>query len=120
MLDLEDLKKNEDLLLVVATRLVDEAIEKIKVYSAEQGIEGSPLAGIVATGTGELDPHCHEYIEEHKIPTIRTHLDTYGSVLKISKIEVKINRSTPWKVERAIQLIEDNVDLGMILKEPRL
>lgn len=120
LLDLEDLKKNEDLLLVVATRLVDEAIEKIKAYSIENGIEGSPLAGIVATGTGELDPHCHEYIEQHKIPTIRTRLDTYGSVLKISKIEVKINRSTPWKVERAIQLIENNVDLAKVLQEKEI
>lgn len=117
LLDLEDLKKNQDLLLVVATRLVDEAIEKIKSYCIDHGIEGSPLAGIVATGTGELDPHCLDYIEEHKIPTVRTRLDTYGSVLKISKIEVKINRSTPWKVERAIQLIEDNVDLNLILQE---
>jgi dethiobiotin synthetase len=117
LLDLEDLKGNQDLLLVVATRLVDEAIEKIKKYSLDHGIEGSPLAGIVATGTGELDPHCLDYIEKHKIPTIRTHLDTYGSVIKISRIEVKINRSTPWKIERAIKLIEDNVDLSMILNE---
>lgn len=117
LLDLEELKNNQDLLLVVTTRLVDEAIEKIKSYSKEHGIEGCPLAGIVATGTGELDPHCLDYIEEHKIPTVRTRLDTYGSVLKISKIEVKINRSTPWKVERAIQLIDDNVDLDMILQE---
>ena len=64
-----------------------------------------------------MDPHCHDYIENNKIPTIRTHLDTYGSVLKISRIEVKINRSTPWKVERAIKLIEDNVDLDQLLTE---
>lgn len=115
LLDLEDLKSSKDLLLVVATRLVDEAIEKVKSYSEENGIEGTPLSGIVATGTGDLDPHCLEYIETNKIPTIRTHLDTYGSVLKISRIEVKINRSTPWKVERAIKLIEDNVDLDKIL-----
>lgn len=117
LLDLEDLKGSEDLLLVVATRLVDEAIEKIKTYSDENGLTSSPLAGIVATGTGDLDPHCLEYIETHKIPTIRTHLDTYGSVLKISRIEVKINRSTPWKVERAIKLIEDNVNLDQLLIE---
>lgn len=117
LLDLEDIKRKDDLLLVVATRLVDEAIEKIKKFSEEQEIEGTPLSGIVATGTGELDPHCLEYIEKHNIPTIRTHLDTYGSVIKISRIEVKINRSTPWKVERAIKLIEDNVNLDLILDE---
>jgi hypothetical protein len=36
-------------------------------------------------------------------------------VLKISRIEVKINQQTPWKVERAIELIGQNVDLQQIL-----
>jgi BioD-like phosphotransacetylase family protein len=117
LLDMEDLKGNKDLLLVVATRFVDQAIEKIKKYSSEHQFEENPLSGIVATGQGEIDPHALEYINEHKVPCIRTDLDTYGSVLKISNIEVKINRSTPWKVEKAIKLIEDNVDLDQLLIE---
>jgi len=47
---------------------------------------------------------------------IRTELDTYGSVLQISKIEVKINRNTPWKVRRAIELVGEYVDIQMILE----
>jgi len=115
LLDLDDLRESRDLLLVVATRMVDEAIEKIKKYTERMDIDVPHLAGIVATGQGEIDPHALEYINRHAIPCIRTELDTYGSVLKISKIEVKINRSTPWKVQRAIELIEDNVDLDRLL-----
>jgi hypothetical protein len=42
-------------------------------------------------------------------------MDTYGAVMKISKIEVKINPRTPWKIHRAEELISEHVDLDMIL-----
>ena len=45
---------------------------------------------------------------------VRTELDTYGSVLQISKIEVKINRDTPWKVRRAVELIGEYVDIQLL------
>jgi BioD-like phosphotransacetylase family protein len=45
---------------------------------------------------------------------VRTKLDTYGAALKISRIEVKINLQTPWKVRRAIELIEENIDVNQI------
>ena len=83
-------------------------------------MEKSPLSGIVATGHGSITGPCLEYIEAHKIPVVRTALDTYGSVLKISRIEVKINRSTPWKVARAIELIEKNVDMDDLLEKARI
>jgi hypothetical protein len=78
------------------------------------------LSGIVATGEGQLDKHTLKYIESNNLPLIRTELDTYGSVLRISKIEVKINRSTPWKIKMAIDLIENNIDLDKILDSAKL
>jgi BioD-like phosphotransacetylase family protein len=57
------------------------------------------------------------YFREHNIPVITTKLDTYGSVVKISRIEVKINTRTPWKVQRAIHLIKENVDFPLILNQ---
>lgn len=115
LIDLKELSSSEDLLLVVSTRAMNGAIDKIKSISKNAGFTHSPLSGIVATGHGNIDSNTLNYIEEHKIPLIRTDLDTYGSVIKISKIEVKINRSTPWKIEKAIRLIEDNVNLDDIL-----
>lgn len=117
LIDLKELSSSEDLLLVVSTKSINSAIEKIKSISANVGFTHSPLSGIVATGHGNIDSATLNYIEEHKIPLIRTDLDTYGSVIKISKIEVKINRSTPWKVNKAIRLIEDHVNLDEILIE---
>ena len=67
-----------------------------------------------------MDRHTIKYIEENNLPLIRTEFDTYGSVLRISKIEVKINRSTPWKIKMAIDLIENNINLDMILNSSRL
>ncbi len=117
LIDLDELKSSQDLLLVVSAQKVEDAIKKIKSITGLAGLGNSPLAGIVATGHGAISGDCLEYIQKHRIPVIRTALDTYGSVLKISRIEVKINLSTPWKVARAIELIEENVDLDRLLEQ---
>ncbi len=110
------LSLQQDLLLIVSMRRVDEAVKAIKRLSKIHKIKGSPLAGIIATADGMLTLKTIDYIHEHKIPFIRTRLDTYGTVIKINRIEVKINTSTPWKVERAIELIEQNIDVEQIMK----
>ncbi len=120
LIDLGELKSSKDLLLVVSAQRVGDAIAKIESISNLVGLDKSPLSGIVATGHGSITGPCLEYIQEHKIPVVRTSLDTYGSVLKISRIEVKINRSTPWKVARAIELIEKNVDMDELLERARI
>jgi BioD-like phosphotransacetylase family protein len=120
LIDLKELKSSEDNLLIVATRSLNEAIKKIQTLVANHNIPHCPLSGIVATGEGQMDSMTMKYIEENNIPLIRTELDTYGAFLHVSKIEVKINRSTPWKVQKAIHLIEENVDLDGILSKMKL
>jgi hypothetical protein len=115
LIDLKELTSSQDLLLVVSTKSLNEAITKIKWLSELNNFEHCPLSGIVTTGSGNIDQSTLHYIEENNIPLIRTDLDTYGVAVKISKIEVKINQNTPWKVTRAINLIESNVDLDYIL-----
>jgi BioD-like phosphotransacetylase family protein len=120
LIDLKELKSSQDLLLVVANRSINEAIRKIEFISQNNHIPNCPLSGIVTTGDGNMDKHTIRYIEKNNLPLIRTELDTYGAVLRISKIEVKINRSTPWKIRMAIDLIENNVDLERILESSRI
>ncbi|MCB0687135.1 MAG: AAA family ATPase [Saprospiraceae bacterium] len=115
LIDINRIKAQKNILLVVGADRVNNAIHKIDLLSQVNDIERSPLAGIVATGEGDINEQSMDYIKRHHLPLIRTHLDTYGSVIKISKIEVKINLNTPWKIERAITLIEDNVNLSRIL-----
>lgn len=115
LIDINRIKESKNILLVVGADRVNNAIHKIDLLSQVNDIEKSPLAGIVATGEGDINEASLEYIKRHHLPLIRTHLDTYGSVIKISKIEVKINLSTPWKIDRAITLIEENVDLSRIM-----
>lgn len=116
LLGIEELK-SKDLLLVVSTVRADSAIEKIESISRLFNYQESPLSGIIATGQGSLGNQTIEYIKKHKVPLIRTALDTYGSVLKISRIEVKINQNTPWKVKRAIEMIGNSVHLESLLEE---
>jgi dethiobiotin synthetase len=116
LIDLTELKENQNQLLVVSVRLISNAINRIQVLSKIFNIKECPLSGIVLTGKGEIEDHVKDYINKNKLPLIRTtSLDTYGSVLKISRIEVKINRSTPWKINRAIELISQNVHLEGLL-----
>lgn len=117
LIDLKELKGSQDNLLVVATRSMNDAIKKIEIMAEHNGIKNCPLSGIVATGDGQMDKHTIKYLEANNLPLIRTELDTYGAVLRISKIEVKINRSTPWKVKMAIDMIHNNIDIGNLLTQ---
>jgi hypothetical protein len=120
IIDDPKLLSNNDLLLIVSMRRVDDAIKAIRKLSKIQKLEHSPLAGIIATAEGNLSQRSLDYIHQHRIPFIRTRLDTYGTVIKINRIEVKINTSTPWKVERAIQMINQNIDLSTIIESCQL
>lgn len=120
LIDLKELKSFQGLLLVVSTKSLSNAIKKISSLTRLINKTDSPLAGVVATGEGTIDKECEIYLNHNEIPLVRTQLDTYGSVLKISRIEVKINRRTPWKVKRAIELIEENVNLDLILEQSKI
>jgi len=117
LIRMDELKESENLLLVVGSENLHNAINKLELLSSAAGQTGCQLSGIVVTGKEEIHESAFEYIDKHKIPLVRTLLDTYGSVLKISRMEVKINRNTPWKVKRAIELINENVDLDHLLLE---
>lgn len=110
----KDFVGTENSLLVVGPRVVDQAIKKIISFSKARGLESSPLSGIVITGDDAIPTRTKRYIDKHKIPTIRTPLDTYGAVIKMSNIEVKINRRTPWKITKAIDLIRENTELEIL------
>ena len=82
----------------------------------------TPLSGVIVTGDGrhenwfQLEDLRHSYFIKNEIPVLTTILDTYGSVVKISRIEVKINTRTPWKIKRAISLIKEHVDFEFLLQ----
>ena len=115
----------KNMLLVVSKKRLPKAIQKIRAIAEVKKLENSPLSGIIITGDGkhefniDTDPLCGEYIRNNKIPVVSTALDTLGSMVKINRIEVKINTRTPWKAARAIELIKNHVDLDYILKGGR-
>ncbi|MFT6783541.1 MAG: BioD-like phosphotransacetylase family protein [Saprospiraceae bacterium] len=120
LVDLTELKTVENHLLIASNRTIDRAIKKVESFSSFKSVHDSPLCGIIVTGEGDIDDMSRKYIEEHELPLLRTNFDTYGAVLKISRIEVKINRSTPWKINRAIEMINANVNLDRILASLKL
>jgi hypothetical protein len=116
----------DNTLLVVSSKRLNEAIEKVKTIASLKKLERSPLSGVIVTGDGkhakltDVADLSNPYFVDHKIPVITTKLDTLGSVIKISRIEVKINTRTPWKVKRAVELIRKHVDFDLLLDRMRL
>jgi len=125
LVDIQEFSSFRNILLVVSAKRLDDAISKVKSVAEMKNLETSPLSGIILTGDGSHSNLTNsstknDYIMKHKIPVVTTALDTYGSVIKISRIEVKINTRTPWKTQRAIELINENVNVGAILKKLEL
>ncbi len=112
LVNMTELKSFQNILLLTGTRLINRAIKKIISFSSLVDHESTPLAGIIITGVGDLSEESINYVNKHKIPVIQTPLETYGVGLKISRLEVKINRRTPWKVLKAIDLVNRNVDIA--------
>lgn len=107
-----------NMLLIVNQNNFKKAIDKIKYHAEKRGLKESPISGVILTGDGRKVSEDNDiesslpYLIEHEIPLLATALETYDTVVTISRIEVKINTKTPWKVARAIQLIEENVDVS--------
>lgn len=117
----EELKVFRNVLLVVSHKRLDEAIGKIKWIAAAKGMTENPLSGVIITGDGRHEFPVEDsalyvdYFMKNEIPVLTTALDTLGSVIKISRIEVKINTRTPWKVQRAIELIREHIPMQALL-----
>ena len=121
LVDTEKLQHSRNLLLIVNPKRIFSAIQKIQEFTVTQGIEESPLSGIIITGDGLHEVPVRDFskviafVNKHRIPVISTPFDPLGSAIKISRIEVKINARTPWKAEQAVSLISQHVDLNSIL-----
>jgi len=122
LVDVDEFNTFRNILLVVSYKRINEAVDKIHAIARMKKLQRSPLSGVIVTGDGrhenwyKLEDIHHPYLLDHEIPILTTVLDTYGSVVKISRIEVKINTRTPWKVKKAIALIKDHVNFDLLLE----
>ena len=122
LVDTEEINKDRNILLVASIKRLNEAVEKVQEITKLRKLETSPISGVIVTGDGrharwyDKADLGNPYFREHNIPVITTELDTYGSVVKVSRIEVKINTRTPWKVNRAMELIRKHVNFDLLLE----
>ncbi|MEM6800832.1 MAG: DRTGG domain-containing protein, partial [Bacteroidota bacterium] len=120
LINLNELRSFNNQLLVVSIHRMDEALKRLSKATRLMETEESPLSGIITTGTGEYTAEQIEYFQKHKIPVLRVKIDTYEVVIKISRIEVKINTRTPWKVKKAIELFEEHIDVDLIMNRIKI
>ena len=114
----EEIDNLKNLLILVSHRRIEEALTVLRGILDERGLPASTISGIVVTGETGTDlylPH-QEWLDEHRIPVVTCALDTYGAAVRINSMEVKINLKTPWKIRRAVELIEERVDVDLLLR----
>lgn len=116
LIDLNEMEEFSNQLLVVSINRMDEALKKVAQTWKMVENEGFPLSGIIVTGKGEFSEGQIAMFEEHKVPVVRAAIDTYEAVIKISRIEVKINTRTPWKVRKAVELFRNHIDLSSVIE----
>ena len=116
LIDLNEIKDFSNQLLVVSINRIDEALRKLEGVARIVDQDEFPLSGIIVTGDGEFAQHHIDLFKERKVPVVRAAMDTYEVVIKISRMEVKINTRTPWKVKKAIEIFEEHVDLGPVME----
>lgn len=120
LINLNELRSFNNQLLVVSIHRMDEALKRLSKAARLMETDESPLSGIITTGIGEYTAEQIEYFQKHKIPVLRVKIDTYEVVIKISRIEVKINTRTPWKVKKAIELFEEHIDIDHLLNRIKI
>ena len=98
---------------------MDRAVSRVDNFATANDLPKSSVSGVIVTGVGEISQEVIDFVKKYDVPLIRTIFDTFGVVINISKIEVKINRQTPWKIQRAIELISKNVNLDQIMIPPQ-
>lgn len=115
MTEIDEFTYFQNLLLIVTYNNLQSKIRKIEKKAEERGLKGSPLSGVIITRFNKGAEHFidqgikNDYLSKYNIPVLATDMDTYDTVVTISQIDVKINTRTPWKVHKAIKLIEDNI-----------
>jgi BioD-like phosphotransacetylase family protein len=74
------------------------------------------ISGLVLTGEITPSRAVNDLLAKAPIPVIFSTSDTYSVVSSVHDLTVKIRPSDKFKINMAIQLIKDNVDLPTILK----
>jgi len=114
LIDLEDLDTSKKYLLVVSARRLLESLEKLNHIFWDVHQIKPNLAGLVLTGISDIPERALKFIHKHKIPTIHTKYDTYETIIRISRIEVKLNMQAPNKIAEARKMVEQYVDIDRI------
>ncbi|MCM8536174.1 MAG: AAA family ATPase [Lentisphaeraceae bacterium] len=103
------------LLLVVSYRRLDEALQNFEALCKERNLP-LHMAGILVTGQGELTDAQVEHCIELSIPVVQTPFDTYDAVIKMDHLVAKIDTQNQQKIQRAIKLFKEHVNISRIVE----
>lgn len=80
-------------------------------YVCSQARTGCPLAAVMLPRGGGLSAEAQRYLTSHQIPWLSSAMDSYALFVKLHETEVKIKAQAPWKIQAAVELFTQHVDL---------
>ena len=122
LLKKEEGRDRPNSVVITSWSRLEGTIDSICDLIETQNMPEGTLSGIVVTvKEGELRHQelleslpGRDFLDRYKIPVIATELDTYAAAVKINRVEVKINLRTPWKIRKAVEMIDEHVDLSSL------
>lgn len=105
----KEIHSHEELLVTPATR------EDILHALLDMQLNASKKHGIILTGRHPPSKEILERLETQEIPTIYTPVDTFEAMQKINSFTAKIQVQDTEKVEKAIALVENHLQVSAIL-----
>jgi len=113
LVDLETLNTAKQYLLIVSARRLTDALAKLQAIWLQQNMAPN-LAGVILTGHAPILLSDFQFLQQNMVPVIKTHFDTYEAVIKLSKLDVKLNTKAPHKIQKAIEIVEEYVNMDRI------
>jgi BioD-like phosphotransacetylase family protein len=102
-------------LVITSGDRVDNILVSVSSHLVHEG-SGSRISGVILTGGLIPDPKIVNLLKESKIPVLFSDSDTYTIAAKVENLTFKIQKTDKDKIQEAMRLVKNHVDVDMILK----
>ncbi|MBL8014377.1 MAG: AAA family ATPase [Candidatus Omnitrophica bacterium] len=102
-------------LVITSGDRVDNILVSVSSHLVHEGSGGSRISAVILTGGLVPDAKIVNLLKESKIPVLFSDFDTYTVAAKIENLTFKIQKTDKDKIQEAMRLVKDNVNVDSIL-----
>lgn len=104
-----------ELVITPASRIdiINATLQKHTNYLQENGVDCE--GGMILTGRKPIGKELLEQIKKVDLPVLHASVNSYNAIKMITHFTAKIRNEDTWKVEKAIELVEKNIDFEALV-----